>query len=792
MNAIPRARALFLLIAGAVLLALYVRGAWPLGFVLLLPWLLRLESVRGLGASLRVGWLLSLLFTLAGFHWFGVAIGRFSELGPWVGLGLLLLGAPLFQPQILAWVLVRQFVRARQGALWGALAASAAWVGAEWLLPKLLGDSLGHGLYPSALLRQGAALGGVAGLTLLLLLTNEALAAALTQRAWRVLGLAAVPPLLLAGYGLGLQPVPAEAPQLRVGLIQANLSDLELRRKTQGSHAVVAELLDLHYAMSHDAVERQQADAVLWSETVYPTTFAQPKSEAGAAFDREIVAIVQAAGVPFVFGTYDRDGAGEYNAAAFVEPGRGLLGFYRKTRLFPLTESVPAWLDGPTLRRWLPWAGRWQAGDGARVLPLHLRDGRELPVQPLICRDDVDPMLAIAGARLGAQALLTMSNDSWFSQDPLGAELHQAVAAFRSIETRLPQFRVTTNGFSALIDAFGTVRASARMNERSLVIDALPVPVPPPTVMVRWGDWVGPCALVGLGLFGLVLAWPRGRSAAPLDPTLPATVAVLPSWARWTAAGLRAAARIGLLGLGLALLLDESLRTQTLQQLRGFAGGVLLPEALAACVLAAYRARLTLEPGRLLLLRGAQRLELPLATLVAVDPWRLPLPARGALLRLRDGRQWALGGVDPDRLAHALQAAGGPAAPAAPAYAAARGAVASGRWSRPLPKFLLLPLLLAVPAFVLHQRIAYGGWLGEYYSHGPGAYLLAFGLWWASWALGVLLCAAALRMGIEAGSLLAARLRPASALPVRRGLERGGLALLWLGLPLGWLARVLG
>ena len=92
---------------------------------------------------------------------------------------------------------------------------------------------------------------------------------------------------------------------------------------------------------SYDAVERQHADAVLWSETVYPTTFGHPKSEAGAELDREILGIVDAAGVPFVFGTYDRDAAGEYNAAAFVAPGTGLLGFYRKTRPFPLTEHVP-------------------------------------------------------------------------------------------------------------------------------------------------------------------------------------------------------------------------------------------------------------------------------------------------------------------------------------------------------------------------------------------------------------------------------------------------------------------
>ena len=46
-----------------------------------------------------------------------------------------------------------------------------------------------------------------------------------------------------------------------------------------------------------------------------------------------------------------------------------------------------------------------------------------------------------------------MSNNSWLTGYLQCAVLHQAVAAFRSMETRLPQFRVTTNGFSAVIDA---------------------------------------------------------------------------------------------------------------------------------------------------------------------------------------------------------------------------------------------------------------------------------------------------------------------------------------------------
>ncbi|MBK9362746.1 MAG: apolipoprotein N-acyltransferase [Rubrivivax sp.] len=799
------------LVAGALLLAGYARGGpgWPLGFVALLPWLWLLDRRRSLAGTLLVAYAMTLALVLAGFYWFGFAIGRFTQLGPVAGMALLLVFAPLLQPQLLAFALLRRAVRLRQGPLAGALAGAAAWVGTEWLLLKPLGDTLGHGLYPSVWLRQGADLGGAVGLTVVLLLVNEALNAALAGRSRGAralaapLALAVLPPLLLAAYGQAVlgRPVAAQDPPLRIGLIQANIADLEARRQAQGSHEVVRELLDTHFAMSYDAIERQGADAVLWSETIYPTTFGRPKSEAGAAFDREILAIVDAARVPFVFGTYDSDGEGEYNAAVVVEPGRGLVGFYRKTRLFPLTEQVPAWLDGPNLRRWLPWVGHWQPGTGARVLPLRLRDGRELPVQPLICRDAVDPGLAIAAARLGARALLTMSNDAWFSEHPLGAELHQAVAAFRSIETRLPQFRVTTNGFSAVIDATGAVRAGALMNERSLVVGALPVPQPPRTLAVAWGDWVGPAALVLLVLLlgaapALRALATAGKASAPADEAaaLPAPVALLPPAARWTAAALRVLARASLLGLGVALLLDEALRTQTLAQMRIAGALVLAPEAAAACLLAAYRSQVSIGQGALVFTRGRQRLELPLQQLAGLQPWRWPLPGAGVTVQLASGQPWPFGVAvrDTGALARAVAAAGGPAPPPRHAYARAREAVRPGRLGHPLAKFGALPLLLALPAFHLHQHIAYGSGVGEYLAFGLQAYLQAFAIWWSAWAIGVLLLAALLRVVIEATALPAALLRPGQAVPLRRGLERGALGLLYLGLPAWLLLRVSG
>lgn len=802
------------ILGSSILCGLYAYGGagWMLGFVALVPWLRSLESGKTFGAMLLNAWLMTVAYTIAVFSWFGLAIGDYTQVGGATGLSLLILMAPLFQPQLIAFALTRQIVARRHGPVLRALAGAAAWVATERLLPKLLGDTLGYGLYPSAAMRQAADLVGSAGLTYLLLLANEVLAVAWAQRSsglkavLKPMALSSAIPILLAGYGWSSPSagISQEAKPLRLGLIQANLVNYERMREQKGALAAVREILDIHYAMSYDAVERQRVDAVLWSETVYPTTFGHPKSRAGAEFDQEILGIVRSARVPFVFGTYDLDRAGEYNAAAFVTPDRGLLGLYRKSRLFPLTEYVPAWLDGPVFRRLLPWMGTWLPGSGARVYPLQLQDGREIPVLPLICLDDVDTNLAINGARLGAQAILTMSNDSWFTDHPQGAALHQAVAAFRSIETRLPQFRVTSNGYSAVIDASGKVIAGAQIGERTLVIGALPAGTPPLTLMVMWGDWVGLACAAFLTLLAVTAVLPRWRPHAD-EGDLPAidwagqhaNVTILPLTARVVAGLLRAFARCSLVWIAFAVLTDDSLRSQTLAQIRLFSSLFLVPEAAAWFVLLAFAAKASIEDGQLVLSRGGRRLALPLPDIAAAELWWLPLPGPGLSLRLTSGERWQYGLAlaNPSALAQALAASGAvfqpPRAPSILAvFTRAREATRHGRIEHPAVKFIVFPLLLALPAFNLHQHIAYGSMWGEYYAFGLKAYLTTLVLWWVTWVIGVAASAAILRLGMESAAFIAALLRPQQAADSRYLIERLGLVALYLGMPIWLLLRI--
>ncbi|MFY2763970.1 apolipoprotein N-acyltransferase [Arenimonas sp. MALMAid1274] len=803
-----RWRHLAAVVLSAVLLGLYARGgpAWMLGFVALVPWLMALEATRTLRGSLASAVLMAVGFVAAVFAWFGAAIGGFTGIGVLPGTAVLLVLAPLMQPQLLAYALARQLAARRHGAVLRALAGASAWVGCEWLLPKLLGDTLGHGLAPSAAFRQAADLGGAAGLSLVLILVNEAVAAALQRRAGGLramrapLGAAAALVAALGLYGAArlatLQVPPPDAPMLRVAMIQASITDYERLRQEIGTYGVVRKVLDTHFGMSQSAVIEHGADVLLWSETVYPTTFGKARSQDGAALDQEIQAFVDVAGVPLVFGTYDRDELGEYNAAAFLEPGAGLMGFYRKTHPFPLTEHVPAWMDSAWLRRLLPWTGSWQPGSGARVLPLRARDGREVNVVPLICLDDVRPGLAIDGARLGAQAIIGLSNDSWFTGYPAGARLHLSVAAFRSIETRLPQVRVTTNGLSAIVDSSGEVLASTGIGDQAVLTAELSARDPAPTLMVRWGDWVGRAGMALLLVLMALAAWRklRLRSDDPAAPVYSDTVALLaPGW-RWTAAALRGVAGLALAWIAVDMLLRRGLQVQSLSQLRIFGLGVVLPLLGAWAIQRLFAARVRIADGRLWLDQRRQQVSIPLASIQQVKPWRLPLPRAGVDLALSGASGWrqGLAGADALRLEAALAAAGAPVHVQAGAARGARMAHARAltrhRWlDHGLVKFVLFPLLPAAVAFRLHQVIAFGGPLGEFYTHGPLAWATGAVIWWASWSIGLMLLAAVLRLGVEAGSLLALALAPARLVVMRDGLQWLARAIYYLGVP-AWLA----
>jgi apolipoprotein N-acyltransferase len=342
------------------------------------------------------------------------------------------------------------------------------------------------------------------------------------------------------------------------------------------------------------------------------------------------------------------------------------------------------------------------------------------------------------------------------------------------------------------------------MDEQRLLIGEVTPATPAPTRMVVWGDWVGRAALVLLALLlGGSALW-RGlrrfaRSPAQPDATqapYASDAIVLPRGWRIAAAALRVFARGSLLWIAAAVLLSTDVQQiDALQKIRMTVALFLAPELAAWAIGRAHAAVLRVDGDALAIEQGARRIEIPLREIAGLRSWALPLPQSGLWLELASGRRWSQGIAlaDPEALMRALAAAGVALAPPSAAdaraltWAQARAAAGRNRADHPLSKFVLFPLVPALPVFRLHQHIAYGGTFGEWQTFGAQAWLSALGIWWASWAVNLLLFAAVLRAAIEAIALAALALRPARSAEVRRVLELLGRLLFYLGVPL-WLA----
>jgi apolipoprotein N-acyltransferase len=129
----------------------------------------------------------------------------------------------------------------------------------------------------------------------------------------------------------------------------------------------------------------------------------------------------------------------------------------------------------------------------------------------LICYDAVDAGRALDAVDRGAEVIVTLSNDSWFSAGG-GPWLHLVVSAFRSLETRRAQIRATNTGISAFITPTGDIIAGAGVGEQAAVVADLPLMEEGDTLMLAWGDWFGPTSTAaGTLLIAACLAAARWR-----------------------------------------------------------------------------------------------------------------------------------------------------------------------------------------------------------------------------------------------------------------------------------------
>ena len=423
----------------AIAAAFLDERAWPLAWVGLLPLFRFAPRARSLREAALGGWIAGLATNVPAFAWLVTTIHRFGGFPYPVALffyaALSLYGA-------LQFALVAAALR-WAGPRASILLAPAVWTASEFLFPNLFPWRLAHSQRELIPLLQIGDVTGPYGLSFAMAWLGNAVATP-APSARRLLPPVAALGALLA-YGIvrssAIEHQIAAAPQIRIGIVQGNLSLDEKRHRSQFLTNV-----QRYQALTHQLPS--PLDLVVWPETVVEWGIPH---DAEALGQRDPFPHFTA---PLLFGAVTYLVHGEeaewFNSALLRSPDGSLAGRYDKIILMPFGEFLPLASAFPGLKKLSPNTGDFTAGTVAGVLPA----SPGLRVGPLICYEDLLAPLVRRAVGAGATLLVTIANDAWFG-DSAALRQHETLALWRAIENRRYLVRATNTGLSSVIDPLG-------------------------------------------------------------------------------------------------------------------------------------------------------------------------------------------------------------------------------------------------------------------------------------------------------------------------------------------------
>lgn len=473
-----------------------------------------LHALESRKQAIRLGFLLSAMIAWGGFHWIIYVAQYFGGLSFPLALGLLCLFCLVAAPQLVAFFFFGHLLRfriERQPLFLRPLFWAALYTGLEFLacFLKIFPESLGNTLIRFLPLAQAASLGGVSLLSFLPLWLGASLAY------WRKCGRAALPSVACAAALIVALSVwgkyekaridarPTEI--LRVGLVQQNLEEVEkMAERTTAKEAIT---FTIGRMLEHNrALAPQKPDLIIWPETSYPMAFPTPSSPAQSRGAYGYANLVKDATaelkIPLLFGTYENDGARDFNSALILGPDGGVIAGYRKQVLLIFGEYIPLTDYFPSIKALNPQMGDFGRGPGAVPTDFPWKAG-VLPIGINICYEAILPTYMRPYAQRGARLFVNLTKDSWFG-NTFEPWQHFQLSILRSVEHHIPMIRSTNTGLSGLVSATGEVQLLSEPYQEAVKVIEVPVPTSVvPTLYTRLGEWFALLCLIFSFALGL-------------------------------------------------------------------------------------------------------------------------------------------------------------------------------------------------------------------------------------------------------------------------------------------------
>lgn len=478
-----------------------------LAWIALVPLLLVLRD-RGPGSSFWLAFGGGLAANAGIVHWVAnlseVRLVDFLLIAGYLGLWWGLFGA------ILAFVTRRQVLPL-------VVTAPVLWVCCEYArshfffleLPWVL---LGHTQYRQTAMIQSASIAGVYGISYLIVFVNAAIADALAGSRYRVPAVLAA--LLLVGgtgaFGHVLLSVPSDARSVSVTIVPGNVPQADRwEPDLQESN------LNHYLAATRQAIERSPTALIVWPETSVPGQLRRDLKTVQRLQD-----LAREGHTSLLIGSADREKFGQggpkqadrYNSAFMINPDEPKIRTYQKMKLLPFGEYLPlpnAWF----------WPARYhtqssQYTPGGEYSTFHLSNQwASVPFAVAICWESIFPDHIRPFVQRGAQFLVTISNEAWFSGSAATDQL-LAMNMFRAVEFRRTLVRSVNGGLSGFIDPYGRFLAiTAPRLSHADADDYLTQTIPVTTVRTLYAEYGDIFAqlMVVLTLAGVCVSLKRAK-----------------------------------------------------------------------------------------------------------------------------------------------------------------------------------------------------------------------------------------------------------------------------------------
>ena len=251
-------------------------------------------------------------------------------------------------------------------------------------------------------------------------------------------------------FAYDLKPeINSKGPNIRAVIVQGNIPQAQ---KWDYAHKIP--ILKTHEALSRLGAGKEVADLIIWPEAAYPGFY---------NVDQEKMRMHNLADElksPILFGGLDVEGAGSnvehyFNSAFLILPNEHEETRYDKIRLVSFGEYVP-WrtffnLFGLERLAYSLGVSDFEPGRDIKAFSI-----KEIKFSTLICFEDTFPSMALKAVKGGAQFLVVITNDAWFSKSAAPYQ-HLQASIFRAIENGVPLIRSANTGVSAVIASNGKV-----------------------------------------------------------------------------------------------------------------------------------------------------------------------------------------------------------------------------------------------------------------------------------------------------------------------------------------------